>query len=161
MRICSPSVPSLLRRHWSRFAVLVGGNEGKGGFRHLVADIVGAAPPPSLDSDRHRCSSDSLDAAIEADFVTDKNRPMKNHAIHGHGRATAAAPSTCGVSRREVHLRHQPAAEDISGGISICGHGNRADQRFPCIWVSRIGHNFLQNGKPKIRKVDLRCQRPA
>jgi hypothetical protein len=133
----------LFRGHWSRFSIVVGRDERKDSFRHLVSGDFGPASPPGVYTDRHRRSADSQYLAIETDFIPHKNRFMKNHSVHGNGRATAAASPTGGISRGKIHLRHQPAAENVSGGIGIGWHGNRTDQRFTFRLVSRIGHkNF-------------------
>ena len=126
----------LFRGHWSRFSIVVGRDERKDSFRHLAPGDFGPASPPGLHSDRHRCSAHFHNVGVKADFIPDENRLMKNHSVHGNSRATATASAACGVCRGEVHLRHQPAAENVSGRIGIRGHGNRADQRFACRWVT-------------------------
>jgi hypothetical protein len=126
----------LLRRHRPGFSIRVGSHEGKYCLRNLVPHLIGPASPPGLHSDRHRCSAHFHNVGVKADFIPDENRLMKNHSVHGNSRATATASAACGVCRGEVHLRHQPAAENVSGRIGIRGHGNRADQRFACRWVT-------------------------
>jgi hypothetical protein len=135
----------LLGWHQSRFSILVGGDEGKYCLCNLVPYLIGPASPPGLHSDRHRCSTDFHNMGVKTDFIPDENRLMKNHSVHGNSCATAATPAASGICRRKVHLRHQPAAKNVSRGIGIRGHGNRADQRFKCGWMVRIGHMLAED----------------
>jgi hypothetical protein len=136
--------PNLFWRHQSRFSILVRGYECKCCLRNFAPGLAGPASPPSLNSDCHRCSADSQNAGVETDFIPNKNRSMKNHSVYGNSRATAATPPACGICPGKIHLRHQPTTENVSGGIGVRGHGNRADQRFTFGRVSCRGHILLK-----------------
>jgi hypothetical protein len=136
-------VRSSLRRNRSRFSILVGSDKGKCGLRNLVPHLIGPASPPGLHPDCHRGSADFHYIGVKTDFVPDEYRLVKDHSVHGHRRATAATPAAGSVCPGKVHLGHQPAAENVSGGIGIRGHGNCPNQRFTRRRVSRIGHLLL------------------
>jgi hypothetical protein len=130
----------LFRRQRSWSAIFVGRDKCKRGFGDLVPDFIGSAAPPRLDSDRHRRSADVYDICVETHFITDKNRLMEYHCIHGNGCASAPASPTCGICRGQVHLRHQPAAKNVTGWICISRHCDRTDERFAFGWSRSFGH---------------------
>jgi hypothetical protein len=126
----------LLRRHRPRFSILVGSDESKNCFRHFAPCVIGPASPPGLHSDRHRGGADFHNTSVQAHFISDKDRFMKNHSVHGNSRATTATPPAGGVCSGKVHLGHQPSAENVSGRVGIRRHGDRANERFTFRWVS-------------------------
>jgi hypothetical protein len=133
-------IRSLLWGHQSRFSILVGGYESKYRLSNLAPGLSGSASPPGLHSDSHRCPANFYHVGVKTNFIPNKNRSMKNHSIHSNRRAPAPAPPARSVCPSEVHLRHQPAAKNVSGGVGIRGHSNRADQWFTFRWASCIGH---------------------
>jgi hypothetical protein len=62
-------------------------------------------------------------------FVADEHRAVECHTVHSNCHASAARPSRCCVSGRQIHLRHQPTAENVACRIGVGRHRDGADHR--------------------------------
>ena len=86
-------------------------------------------PAPGLDANRHRSSAGADKLAIEAHFVSDKDRFVKHHAVH---RDRGASPA-CALCRKtasgEIHLCEQPSAKYVTIWIGIGRHRDDANER--------------------------------
>jgi len=98
-----------------------------------------AAPPgPAINLDRDRGIPDTLDGGKEAHFITDEDRVVKLHRLDpDRGDTGVIGLADCQARSRKIHLRQQPATENITARIRVCGHGNgperRAAIKFRCI----------------------------
>ena len=113
----------------ARTALVVDRDECEGRFGDFEAVVAVAAAAPRLDADAQGGSPDPDDIGVEADFVADEDGGMEDHAVGGDGGATAPRPAGGGVAGGQIHLSHQPAAEDIAGRIGVGRHGDGADDR--------------------------------
>ena len=111
-------------------ALLVDGDECEGRLGDFEAVVAVPAAAPCLDPDAQRCPPDPDDIGEEADFVADEDGGMEHHTVGGNGGAAASRPAGGGVAGGKIHLSHQPAAEDISGGVGVSRHGDCANDRF-------------------------------
>lgn len=121
---------ALFQIQWTRLAVVVDRDEREDRAGNLVRFFAVAAAPPGFHRDTQRGSAGFLQAREEADLVADKNRADEFHRIHGNSGAAPTRQPRCETSRGEIHLPHQPAAENISGRIGIGGHRNRSYDGF-------------------------------
>ena len=76
---------------------------------------------PGFDANRHRCAAGPDELAIAADFVADKDRLMKHHAVDGYRRAPSARPPRRKTAAGEIHLREQPPTEYVAVGLASAG----------------------------------------
>jgi hypothetical protein len=107
--------------------VIVQSNEGEVSARNECLGLAVARPPPCLDVESHRRSSALYHPCPDRQFISDLDRIVKAHAFDGDGRAAPLADPGGGIAGSKVHLRHDPAAENIARGIGVGGHGYRAD----------------------------------
>lgn len=104
-------------------------DEREGRLGHLLADLVVSFAPPGLDVNPHRRAPHRLDRGIERHLVAHLHRAMELHRVHGNrGTATLRRQRRQGA-RRQVHLAHQPAAEDIARRVGVGGHRHRTNDR--------------------------------
>ena len=86
-------------------------------------------PAPSLDANRHRSSASSDELAIEAHFVSDKDRFVKLHAVHRDRGASPAGALCRETASGEIHLCEQPSAKDVTIRVGIGRHRDHANER--------------------------------
>ena len=113
-----------LGRHRAGTALVVDGHEGEGRGRDLVALPRAEAPGPGLDRDAHRGPTDALDPRVDAEHVADLDGADERHAVDRHRDDAAPRPVHAGDAARDVHLRHDPAAEDVAVGVGVGRHGD-------------------------------------
>ena len=94
------------------------------------------AAHPALDLHRDRRRPDLDDLGIAGHLVTDEHRAMEGHCGDRHGRGATSCTPRCRRAAREVHLRQQPAAENVPVRIGIGRHGDGAKRRL------RLGRMF-------------------
>ena len=116
-------------RERPRPSVAVEGDEGEGGAGDLLAHLLVAAAPPGGDVDVHRRPPAPGQGGEERDLVADLDRQVEAHAVDGDRRRPAPRGPRREVAGGEVHLAHQPPAEDVSGGVGVGRHGDGADHR--------------------------------
>ena len=95
-------------------------------WMHLFA-VAGATPCRDVEHDRG--AADLLASGVDRHLVADMHRLEEGEALHGDGGAAAAGAPGGDVAGGEVHLRHQPAAEDVAGRVGVGRHGDGADRR--------------------------------
>src|SRR5258708_29481651 len=99
---------------------------------------VGPALHPGLHRDVDRGAADLEERGVAVDDVADADRMEKRHAVYGDG-GHATAREVAGVDGgAEIHLRHEPAAEDIAAGVGVGRHRNGADDKL-AIWFGGLG----------------------
>lgn len=101
-------------------------------FRHLheIVGIVGAADHPGLDADAQRAVADAVDIGIAGQYVADLDRLVEHHRIDRDRRHPAARPLLRHHAAGKVHLRHQPAAEDVARRVGVGRHGHGPQHQF-------------------------------
>jgi hypothetical protein len=52
---------------------------------------------------------------------------MEYHTVHSNGSAATSRASCGGIPGGKVHLRHEPAAKNVSRRVGISRHRNRSD----------------------------------
>jgi hypothetical protein len=88
-----------------------------------VALIAIAAAAPSGDVDVHGGAAPPREGGKEGDLVADLDRPVELHPLDRDRGGAAAGGERGEVARREVHLGHEPAAEDVAGRVGVGRHG--------------------------------------
>ena len=73
-----------------------------------------------------RCCSDPFDIAIDTDNIANIHRTQESHGIHGHRGDTPFGNLTGQNTAGDIHLRHQPTAENIPAGVGVGGHRKRS-----------------------------------
>src|SRR5215469_3991681 len=117
-------------RYRAGFKVLVDSHECESGLRDFLHRDLDLAATPCSHSNRERRMADPYDLRIQTDFVTHEYWMVKNHPVDSNGDTTTPGSPSRGISRRQVHLRHQPTAKNVARGVCISGHSNRPDQGF-------------------------------
>jgi len=145
-------IKSLLR-YQAGFAVLAYRYENESCFRDFLFRGVDQAATPGFHAYRHRRATNRHQIRIQTDFVTDEYRMMKNHSVNGNGGAPASGSPGCRVCRRQIHLRHQPPPENVTGRVCISRHGNRSDHRFTLGRSERFLHICESNDTITIRRT--------
>jgi hypothetical protein len=87
-------------------------------FAHLARREIAA---PCFDADRHRAAAGADHFAVTADFIADKDRLMKHHAVDRHRGAAPARSLDRQIAAGKIHLRQKPAAEDVPFGLASAG----------------------------------------
>src|SRR5579863_1303745 len=140
---------SAFGRHRPRAAVRADRDIGEGAFRHFNMLFGGAPSCPALDLHRDRGTADLYDIGVAAHFIPNEYGKVKGHAGDRHRRNAPSRPSMRNDAAGQVHLRKDPAAEDVAGGISVRRHRNGAQRRLtPVVGRSLVGHlDLLINNK--------------
>lgn len=112
------------------FAVGVDGDEDEAGVGDLGAVFGGAGAAPGFDFDGDGGAPGGDQIGIDGEFVADAHGLQEFHRFHGDGGAAALAAPGGGDAGGHVHLRHQPAAENVAGRVGIGRHGGDADGGF-------------------------------
>jgi hypothetical protein len=116
---------------WS--AILVHSDVCQDCIGHPAAYFINsvAKTPLCIDGNVHRYGSPAYldDLGIKTHDIPDKYRLLEYEGIHGYGGNTPASPAYCWKAPRDVHLRHDPAAEYIPGIISVRWHRHQAQYR--------------------------------
>ena len=84
---------------------------------------------PNLNVNLHRSVADFNQFAVAGDDIADRNGAVEDDFIGRHGGGTAAGGFVGKDAAGNIHLRHQPASENIAVGIGIGRHGHRAQQQ--------------------------------
>lgn len=63
---------------------------------------------------------------MDRDLVADRDGLMENHAVQGDGDAPSLGQFERRGRPRQIHMREQPAAEDVPFGIGVGRHGDDA-----------------------------------
>lgn len=112
-----------------RTAGVVDGDVGE----HAVGDALlraGVVLGPDLHGDFHRGVADAVEARVAGDGVADLDGGDEAHGVD-RDRDDAAAGVRAGEDgAAEVHLRDEPAAEEVAVGVGVGGHRDRADHDF-------------------------------
>ena len=95
--------------------------------------MLAAAFGIRLDMDGDRGATDPGDFRITADQVADEHRLMELKGIDRDGDDAALRATSCDNAAGDVDLGHDPAAEDVTGGVGIGGPGHDADGQVPVV----------------------------
>ncbi|QTK82147.1 Hypothetical protein AT6N2_L1369 [Agrobacterium tumefaciens] len=85
---------------------------------------------PGLDLKRDGCAPDFLDPAVDTQCVADLDRLFENDLVDCHGNGASASHVVGTHESRKVHLRHDPAAENVAGRIGVGWHCKRSQCQF-------------------------------
>uniref|UniRef100_A0A494G9N1 Uncharacterized protein n=1 Tax=Solanum lycopersicum TaxID=4081 RepID=A0A494G9N1_SOLLC len=102
-------------------AAAIDGNEHEHRFGHFTPLAGQRIVAPYLDHHLDRAAADFQGLGVKGQLRADSHRHQKRHAIDGDGRNTAAGNTTGHGSAGQVHLRHQPAAENIAEAVGFAG----------------------------------------
>ena len=98
---------------------------------------------PNLNVNLHRSVADFNQFAVAGDDIADGNGAVEDDFIGRYGGCTAAGGFVGKDAAGNIHLRHQPAAENIAVGIGIGRHGHRAQQQAALRFGALFGdHRF-------------------
>ena len=98
---------------------------------------------PNLNVNLHRSVADFNQFAVAGDDIADRNGAVEDDFIGRYGGGTAAGGFVGKDAAGNIHLRHQPAAENIAVGIGIGRHGHRAQQQAALRFGALFGvHRF-------------------
>ena len=64
---------------------------------------------------------------MDRNLVPERHRPQEAHPVHRDGHGPAPHDLRREESACEIHLPHQPAAEDVAIWIGVSGHGGHPD----------------------------------
>ncbi len=123
-------------------ALLVDGDEGSSGFRDLDhLSKLGGAFGEGFQVQRQGGAADPHHAAVAAEQVAHVHGVVELEGVHRHGDHPAAGAAAGEDAAGQVHLRHDPAAEDVAGGIGVGRHGQHADGRLGAgkDWIDHAG----------------------
>lgn len=108
------------------------------GSRYAGAVALAATQDPGLDGQRDRGAAGADDVGIDAHDVADLHRLQEAQVGDCGGGDTSLGVCAGGDASGEVHQRHDPATEDVAGGIGVGGHRHRSEREF----AGRLGHGI-------------------
>jgi hypothetical protein len=107
---------------------------GKGGFgdlefRSLACRLIKGRFDPDLKIDGDRGGADAQDPAITADYIADMYRLYKDYGFGGDGDDAATGNLPGENAAGDIHLRHDPTAENVAVRVGIGGHGQGPENK--------------------------------
>ena len=113
-----------------RLALAVDGHIGQRGLGHLHhLPGRGVALGPDLDVHGHRGAAHARDAGVEAQQVAHRHRLLEHELVDRHGGDAALRHAHRQHGAGQVHLRHDPAAEDVAVGVAVARHRDHAQHQ--------------------------------
>lgn len=67
---------------------------------------------------------------VAADDVADLDRADEVHFLNGDGNDASLCDFRCQYAAAQIHLRHNPAAENVLVGIGIARHSDGTQEQF-------------------------------
>ncbi|CUX00210.1 hypothetical protein AGR2A_Lc80151 [Agrobacterium genomosp. 2 str. CFBP 5494] len=114
----------------ARLTVLIDGDHDEDGLCHLFTRIPIVPARPGFDLERDGGAANLFDAGIDAQCITDLDRLLEDDLVDCDRDGSAAGHIIGADEGGKVHLRHDPAAENIAGRIGIGRHGKRSERQF-------------------------------
>ena len=127
----------------ARVAFAVDGDVGEDGFGNELAVfgqvVVHQRFHPNFDFQLQRSIAHAHAASVAANDVAHFNGADEVHFLNGDGNDAALRDFRRQNAAAQIHLRHNPAAENILVGIGVLRHGDGAQQKF----ALRVGAVFV------------------
>ena len=103
----------------------------------LISSPVWPRLRPGLDVQGHRGAADADHVGVAAHDVAHEHRLMEGQGVHGDGGDAAARAGEGDRSGGDVHLRQQPAAENVARRVGVGRHGQGPHGG---LQVAQVGH---------------------
>ena len=132
------------------FAISAQRDVGEGGFGHLELYLFDNRPGksrfyPDLEINGDRGGADFEHIAVAADHIADMDRFEKGDRFNGDGNDPGTGVFPSHDPAGNIHLRHDPAAENVSVWVGVGRHGQSAENKFAFgVVVCRHQMVFLQ-----------------
>ena len=116
------------------FPRLIDRDVGKGGlcdleFRGFACRFIKGRFDPDLKIDGDRGGADAQDSAITADYIADVHRFYEDDGFGGDGNDAATSNLPGEDAAGDIHLRHDPAAENVAVRVGVGGHGQSSENK--------------------------------
>jgi hypothetical protein len=85
---------------------LIDRDKRKNSLGHFVLRLLSPAPPPGFNSNFHGRFTNTQNRCVKTDFISNKYRSVKYHAINSYRYAAPARETNRGVRAGKIHLRH-------------------------------------------------------